>query len=244
MQMSKKDKLIIVGTAAFAEIAFEYFTHDSKYEVVAFSVEKDFIIESTLFDKPVVEFESIEESYPPTEYNMFIAITYRQLNRLRTRLYKQAKRKGYNLVSYVSSKAFVWKNVELGENCFIFEDNTIQPFVKIGNNVIFWSGNHIGHHSIINDNCFISSHVVISGFCEIGENCFFGVNSTLSNNLKIGKDCVISAGALVMRDTDERTLYKINASRGENFSKGVFTYFKLTDLEELFQLDKSIEKLE
>ena len=229
MQMPKESKIIIVGEGPFAEIAYEYFTHDTSYEVVAFSAEKDYIKKSTLFNKPVVEFEKIERSYPPEKYKIFVAITYGQLNRLRTRLYKNSKKKGYQVVSYVSSRAFVWKNVEIGENCFIFEDNTIQPFVKIGNNVIFWSGNHIGHHSVIKDNCFISSHVVISGFCEVGENCFFGVNCTLGNNLKIAKDCVIGAGALILKDTEEGKSYRGLKSKGEILSAGEKKYFKLID---------------
>ena len=38
--MERSKKIIIVGTSAFAEIAYEYFQYDSEYEVVAFSVEQ------------------------------------------------------------------------------------------------------------------------------------------------------------------------------------------------------------
>ena len=107
---------------------------------------------------------------------MFVAVSYTHLNRVRTKLYEQAKNKGYSLASYVSSKAFVWRNVEIGENCFIMENNVLQSNVKIGNNVTLWSGNHVGHRTVIRNNCFLSSHVTISGFCDIGENCFLGVN--------------------------------------------------------------------
>lgn len=244
MQMPKKDKLVIVGAGPFAEIAEEYFTYDSPYEVVAFTAERDYITKNVLNGKPVVAFEEIESFYPPEKHKVFVAITYAKLNRLRTRLYKKSKVKGYEAVSYISSRSFVWKNVEIGENCFVFEDNTIQPFVKIGNNVIFWSGNHIGHHSYIGDNCFISSHVVISGFCIIGENCFFGVNSTLANNLNIGKDCMIGAGALVINDTQDRQFFKANVSKALEFSPGALNYFKLENIDELSKLDKEInEKL-
>ncbi len=201
------EKLIIVGDSPFAEIAYEYFTHDVGYRVVAFSVERPFLKKKELFGKPIVAFEDLEEKYRPSDHKIFVATVYTQLNRLRTRLLREAKRKGYSAVSYVSPRAFIWRNVTLGENCFIFENNVIQPFVKVGNNVVMWSGNHIGHHSIIGDNCFLSSHVVISGFVEVGENCFFGVNSTIGNNLKIAKDCVIGAGALILRNTEEGKVY-------------------------------------
>jgi len=202
-----KEKLIIIGDSAFAQIAYEYFTYDSPYEVVAFSVEKDFLKRQEMFGRPVVPFEELQHLYEPANHKVFVAIAYTQLNRLRARLYREAKKKGFSIVSYISSKAFVWRNVEIGENCFVFEDNTIQPFVKIGNNVILWSGNHIGHHSIIRDHSFISSHVVISGFCEVGEYCFIGVNATVANNIRIAKDCLIGAGAVILRDTKEGKIY-------------------------------------
>jgi sugar O-acyltransferase (sialic acid O-acetyltransferase NeuD family) len=115
---------------------------------------------------------------------------------------------GYRPASYVSPRAFVWRNVEVGEHCFIFENNVVQPFVKIGANVVLWSGNHIGHHSVIRDHCFISSHVVVSGFCDIGEHCFFGVNATLGNNVTIGADCLLGAGACVVKDVPADTLVR------------------------------------
>jgi sugar O-acyltransferase (sialic acid O-acetyltransferase NeuD family) len=125
------------------------------------------------------------------------------MNALRTRLYVEAKQKGYASASYISSRAFVWRNCRIGEHCFIFENNVIQPFVKIGNNVILWSGNHIGHHSTIKDHCFISSHVVVSGFVEVGESCFLGVNSTVANNITIGDRSLIGASAVVLGDVED-----------------------------------------
>ncbi|MEN6351615.1 MAG: acetyltransferase [Syntrophomonas sp.] len=202
----EKKRLVIVGDGPFAEIAYEYFTHDSDYDVVAFSVERNYIRRSSLFELPIIPFEEIEDFYPPGEYKVFVAITYNQLNRLRTRLYQEAKNKGYELASYISSRAFVWCNCEIGEHCFIFENNVVQPFVRIGNNVILWSGNHIGHHAVIGDNCFISSHVVVSGLVRLGANCFLGVNATFFNNRVIGDDCIIGAGALVARNIGSNRL--------------------------------------
>jgi len=203
-----KGKLIIVGTSAFGQIAYEYFTHDSGYEPVAFSAERRFMEKDGLFGLPVVPFEELETRFDPKTHHVFVALVYTQMNRPRTRLYREARAKGFPMASYVSSKAFVWKNVKLGENCFIFEDNTVQPFVKIGDNVILWSGNHIGHHSVVRDNCFIASHAVISGFCDIGENCFLGVNCTIKNNVKVAKDCFIGAGALIQKDTKDGEVYQ------------------------------------
>jgi len=222
------EKLIIIGDKAFAEIAYEYFKHDSDYEAVAFSINKDYITKKELFGLPIVPFEQLENLYSPKEHDAFVAITYNNFNRTRTKLYRQAKSKGYKLANYISSKAFVWKNVEIGENCFIFENNTVQPFVKIGNNVILWSGNHIGHHSIVKDNCFISSHVVISGYCEVNENCFIGVNATLADNINIAKDCFIGAGATILKNTEEEKIYPGIAAEPSKVDS--LRFFKIKEL--------------
>jgi sugar O-acyltransferase (sialic acid O-acetyltransferase NeuD family) len=223
--MEKNRKLIIAGDTAFAEIAYEYFTRDSEYEVVAFCVERDYLTKNTLFGLPIVAFESLENAYDPRDYDVYVAMVYTQLNRLRTRLSTQAKEKGYRLATYISSRAFVWPNATIGEHCFIFEDNTVQPFVKVGNNVVMWSGNHIGHHSVIEDNCFISSHVVISGFVTVGENCFLGVNSTIVNNVEIGKDCWIGPNVTIVKPTPEGAFYKPTTS--EPGKRTTLEYFKV-----------------
>jgi sugar O-acyltransferase (sialic acid O-acetyltransferase NeuD family) len=196
----KDRKLVIVGDRVFAEIAHEYFTHDSPYEVVGFSVEREFLRGDRFREKPMVAFESLAEAFDPAEHSVYVAITYLRFNRVRTRLAAAAKAQGFALASYVSSRAFVWRNAELGEHCFIFEDNTVQPFVRIGANVVLWSGNHIGHHSRIGDNCFVSSHVVVSGGVEIGDNTFLGVNATLVNDITVGSDCWIGPAVTVTRD--------------------------------------------
>ncbi len=206
--METDGKLVIIGAGETAAIAYEYFTHDSTFSVGGFCVERVHLKEDTFLGLPVVPLDEVKRFFPPPEFSAFVAISSTQLNRLRTRLFRAVKEMGYVCPSYISSRAFVWHNVEIGENCFIFENNTVQPFVKIGDNVVIWSGNHIGHNTTIRDNCFISSHVVISGFCDIGENCFLGVNSTVINNITIAKDCFIGAGALIQNDTEEGRFYK------------------------------------
>jgi len=199
--------LVIVGDGEFAEIAYEYFTHDSPHDVVAFAVETPFLKRDSLFGLPVVPFEDVETRYPPGDHGVFVAVTYTQLNRVRARLFHAAKAKGYRPATYVSSRAFVWRDVVLGENCFVFENNVIQYQAKIGDNVVLWSGNHIGHRSVVHDHCFISSHVVVSGYCEVGESCFLGVNCCIGDRVRIGRDCVIGAGAVLVKNAEEGKVY-------------------------------------
>jgi sugar O-acyltransferase (sialic acid O-acetyltransferase NeuD family) len=221
MAAAKERKLVIIGDSAFAEIACEYFAADSPYDVVAFAVEEAYLKRSELLGRPVVALETLPQSHPCMAHDVYVAIVYTQLNRLRSRLMNVAKSAGYRLASYISPHAFVWPNVRIGEHCFIFENNVVQPFATLGDNVVLWSGNHIGHHSRIGDNVFVSSHVVLSGFCEVGDNCFLGVNTAFGNNIKIAADCWIGPGVAIVKDTREGEIHrapesvvaKVSASR-------------------------------
>jgi len=202
-----KDKIIIFGTGSFAEVVYYYFEHESNYKVIAFCADSSYINKSKFLNLPLVSFEKIEKKYPPSKYKMFIAVGYKKNNKIRSQIFYKIKRKGYKLISYIYPSVKIWPNNKIGENTFIFENNTIQPFVEIGNNVILWSGNHIGHHSKIEDHCFITSHVVISGNCRVGNHVFIGVNATLRNNISIGNHCIIGAGSLIMKSTKNKELY-------------------------------------
>jgi sugar O-acyltransferase (sialic acid O-acetyltransferase NeuD family) len=200
-------KLVIFGSGDIAQLAHFYFSTDSNYQVVAFTVDAAYLEQDCFCELPVVPFESLTERYPPDEHELFIALSYSKINALRKEKFLAAKALGYCLASYVSSHATVLNQGRIGENCFIFEDNTIQPFVVIGDNVTLWSGNHIGHHSVIQDHVFIASHVVVSGGVEIGEQCFIGVNATLRDHIKVGERCVLGAGTLLLSDAEPDGLY-------------------------------------
>lgn len=205
-KIKKTKELIIFGLGDFAQIAYEYFTYDSEYKVVGFAVDNKFINTNTFCNLSVLPFEEIETKVNTKNTYIFIAIIYGGMNDIRKEKLEASLAKGFKPASYVSSKSFVWHNVKTGYHNFIFEDNTIQPFVEIGNNNILWSGNHIGHHSKIADNNFISSHVVVSGNCKIGSNNFFGVNSTINNNLKINNYCIIGSGVKLSKDLEKYSI--------------------------------------
>lgn len=200
------NKIIIFGTNQLAELAEYYINNDTNLEIVAFTVHKKFKDIDFFKNKPVIEFEEIENKYPPSEYLLFAPMTGKNLNKIRESVFNEGKQKGYKFYSYLSSKATILTD-KIGENCFILEDNTIQPFVEIGNNCVLWSGNHIGHHSKVEDHVFITSHCVISGNCLIKSHSWLGVNCTLRNNLIIGNGTLIAMSASVVKNTDNFTIY-------------------------------------
>jgi sugar O-acyltransferase (sialic acid O-acetyltransferase NeuD family) len=205
--------IVIFGLGNAAELAHYYFVNDSPHRVVGFTVDSQFKDRETFCNLPVVDFETIESSFPPGSNLMFIAVGYNQMNVFRTLKVESAKKKGYKLASYLSSRATIFPDLTHLENCFILEDNTIQPFVEIGNNVTIWSGTHVGHHSKIGDNTFISSQIVISGNVKVGKNCFMGVNATIFEYLTISDHTLVAAGSLINKDTEPYGVYMGSPAR-------------------------------
>jgi sugar O-acyltransferase (sialic acid O-acetyltransferase NeuD family) len=206
-------KIIIFGTGSLGELVYYFFTNDSPHRVIGFTADREHIESDEKFGLPVVSFEEVEDRFDPEEYAMFIAVAYRDVNRIRKKKYEAADEKGYEFVNYIHSSVTIADNVEVGRNTFIFENQTIQPFVDIGNNVIIWSGNHIGHHSTIADHCFITSHVVISGHCIIEPSSFLGVNATLADGLTIAEHTIVGAGATMVEDTQPEGVYTGEAAQ-------------------------------
>ena len=204
--MTKKP-VVVFGAGNIGELAHWYFSRDSGYEVKGFTVDREYAKEDRFCGLPLVPFDELGAAFPPGEVHAFVALSYARVNRLRRERFEALKALGYQMASYVSSRANVLNDGRIGENCFILEDNTIQPFVRIGDNVTLWSGNHIGHHSSIGDHTFMASHVVVSGGVQVGSSCFIGVNATLRDHIRIGDECVVGAGALLLEDAAPQGVY-------------------------------------
>ena len=205
-------KIIIFGRGELAQRIF-YYLQDSDDQVVAFCANKSKIDKEELLGLPIITFENIEEKFPPSEFSMFIALAYSEMNKKRTKFFEEAKSKGYELYSYIHPSTKIWDKFEMGENCFILANNVIQPFVKIGNNVLIGSNNLISHNTTIDDNCFITSNVTMGGHITIGKNCFFGLSSTINQRIKIGNECIIGAGTIISKNVNDKEVYAENSSK-------------------------------
>lgn len=216
--MASRKPLVIIGNGEIAAMANEYFTHDSDFEVAGFAIGAAYIDGPEFCGRPLVDLGDIEARFPPGDVQAFVAIGDGQLNRIRRGHVDHLKGLGYRLASYVSSHAFVWRGVPIGENCFILENNVLQPFVEIGDNVTLWSGNHIGHRSVIEDDVFMSSHVVVSGFCRIGARSFLGVNAAIAHQVKIAPDNYIAMGTTIASSTEPDRIYQGNPAEARKIS--------------------------
>jgi len=202
------EKVIIFGNKSTARELFFYLKYYySDYEVVGFTVDREYLESHSLFQLPVIPFDVIETAFPPDRHKMLIAVGYVQNNKIRRERYFRSKEMGYQLINVISPKSIIHPEATVGDNCFIGHYTVISPGAKIGNNVFIGNGCMIGHDVIIDDHCFFSDAICVAGSVNIGSSCYLGTNSTIRNKVSIGKECVIGAGAIILEDTEDRSVY-------------------------------------
>jgi sugar O-acyltransferase (sialic acid O-acetyltransferase NeuD family) len=221
-------KVVLFGSGKIADVAYFQLTHDSPHEVVAFTVDGEHITQKEKWGLPIVAFDQILDMYPPEDFKMLVAVGYQDLNRFRARKYKEAKDKGYELISYVSSRASNFSKVEIGDNCLVLENAVLQPCSSVGNNVFFWNGNHLGHHARVEDHCYIAGQVVISGSSVVEPYCFLGVNSTIGHEVTIGRESFIGAGALITKNIAHKSVFVVSDT--PKFRLDSDSFLKLTKM--------------
>ena len=203
----KTGSVVVFGTGNFASLAWYCLTHDSPWRVEAFTVDRAFVGNGRHEGLPVIPFEELERDYPPAQIDLLIPLGYQRINALRRERFEQARARGYRFANYVSSRASVWPDLAMGENCMVYEHAIIQPFASLGDNVIVRGGAHICHHSKLGDHSFVASQAVFGSGVTTGEQVFVGVGSVVRDGVHLGERSFTGAGAVILADTDADGVY-------------------------------------
>lgn len=199
--------VVIFGTGMVTQSIYSHVLHDEPFRVVAFCVDDAYGAESRFANLPVIPLSRIAEEYPPSQCSMLVAMGYHELNRVRADHYSRIKAMGYKLQNYISPRASLAPDAELGDNCIIMPHVSIQAGVCIGSNVIIYDNTTIAHHSTLEDNLWICAGVTVAGKSRIGANTFIGVGATLGHRVSVGAFNFIGAGALLTHSTAPKEVH-------------------------------------
>lgn len=187
-------KYIIIGNSDYAKLLYSYVKHEK--EVIAFSVDADYIDKTSLFDIPVVSYEDIDMLYSPSSVELLMAVGYSEMNDIREKLYRQYCKKGYTFGTYVHPSVIIGDECLVGKGNVFFEGVIIENGCQIGDLNAFFFGTVVGHDSIIGDfNSFSRSS--IAGRVKVGNNCFLGMGSVVNSDVTIGSHVLIGAATYV-----------------------------------------------
>lgn len=204
------NKIIIYGNSSIAEVVSEYIEAVNDIEIVAFTVEKEFIKSPVLCNKPVVPFEEITTTFPPLEYKLLIL---NALGNNSPRITKKAKSEevkklGYKLFTFIDPSAYIAKSAKIGENCIILNRSIVEPFAEVGDGTFLRSESYISHHSKVGEYCYLAPRATIAGKVVVKSFCFLGVSCIIHDSKTIGAHSIIGGGAVVNKDVPEYGVIK------------------------------------
>lgn len=208
-----KENIIIFGTGRLSSLACYVITNDSHYRVMGFTVDEKYKFAPLHEGLPVVSFEKILDYYQCDDVSVLIPVGFTNINGFRMERYNQAKAAGFSLISYISSRALTWADLQCGDNCMVYENSVIQPYSVLGDNVIVRSSVHISHHCTIGNHSFLAAGVILGGNVKVGDRCVLGLGSIVRDNLNIADRSFIGAGAVVTKDTESDCVYVGNPAR-------------------------------
>ena len=120
------------------------------------------------------------DRFPPSGWQVFVALDERAVNQARLELVGQAAAAGWTLATIVSPLAFVDPSAVLGANVLV------APGVRVG------PGACIGEGSILRANS------VVAEGARIGAGCTLGEAAHLRAGARLGRGCTLGHGCTVM----------------------------------------------
>ncbi len=194
-------KTVIIGASPFGSLMRKYLEQDGKWQVVAYSVERQYIKSDEFDGLTLVPFEQLYETYRPEDCLLLNTLGYIQMNGVRKRLFETASMMGYRHLTYIHPTAVV--NSPLGEGCIVLENASIGYRNNIGEGCLFWMNTVIAHDCSIGNFTYWGPGATTCGNVEVGQRCFIGAGAVLRNRIKIADECVIGAGCYINRSVDK-----------------------------------------
>lgn len=215
--------IILFGASEFSKSIDFYLSRESNHKVIAYTATRESRTDFSEYNnKPLCPFDEVEKLYPPSDFQMFVAVGYVNLNSTRKYFIEKSLEKGYKLISHISPTSISWDDLILGQNVFVFEGNIIQQNVRIGDGVILGRGNSIGHGSVIDKYAFLANRAVLCGNCYIGSESFIGSNATISDGVSVAEKNLIGATSFIRKNTNPREVYVQEPAKKINKESSLF----------------------
>jgi len=198
-------KVILYGNRALARMIYLDAHQHPDVSIEGFVVDAGYQTADGLFcGLPQVVFEDMTKVFPPNQYHLLV-LDGRQALDKRAPLIKRVEGLGYTYINYISPKAFVASDLQMGHNNIFLELAYVGPQVKLEDNVIIHQHVYLGHDATIASHTNINPGVRIGGYLSCGEGVFVGIGAVIIDHITLGDHAIVGAGALVLKDIDAKT---------------------------------------
>ena len=211
-------KVILAGNAITADILNKYLLQDSRYEVVALTVDDAYANQDGIEGLETVPLSKLPQCYSVADCVVIMAVGYNGLNRNRQALFGRIRALGYTVETYIHPDAKIYTEYPIGEGSVVLANAVLEPHVKLGNDSMVWCNATLAHHSEVGDHCWIASGAVVSGQVVVKNNVFIGVNATVVNKVVVGEFCVIGGGALITKSIKTSSVHLARSAEELRFS--------------------------
>ncbi len=198
--------VIIYGNGELARLAFQMNQNEQIGTIAAYTADHAYLNSDQFLGSPLIPFETVLDAFPPDQYDMLVAIGYKQM-RERALLFERAKLKGYTLINWISRRAIINMPFELGTNNIINGGVYIGPGAVLGDGNVLRPNIYLGHRTQMGCHNYIAPGVNIGGGCEIGNLCYIGIGATVIDQRKLADETLIGAGALMLHHSESCSKY-------------------------------------
>lgn len=118
-----------------------------------------------------------------------------------------AQRYAVNWVTLIHPSAKIAANVAIGAGTVVMANAVINVCSNVGKHCVINTSTIVEHDNYIEDYVHLSPKVALGGTVRIGEQTHMGIGATVMNNIEVCRDCIIGAGAVVVQDITESSIY-------------------------------------
>lgn len=123
-------------------------------------------------------------------------------NKIRSILYKKAKKHGFILPVLIHPSSIISPSAKIEEATVVMPNVVINAKANIGKCTILNSSCVVEHECKIGDFVHISPKVALAGDVKIGDFTHVGIGSSVIQCLSIGKNCIIGGGSMVINNIE------------------------------------------
>lgn len=197
---------IIIGAGGHAKVVIDLL-QTLGHEIKGIVDTNEEIHGSDILGVKILGSDEIIEDFGPNEVHLAIgvgAIASRDQTGLdiRTRIYNEWHKKGYNISALIHPAAIVSEHAEIQSGAQIMAGVVVQPASIIGENVILNTRCSVDHDSIIGAHSHIAPNATICGAVTIGNGVYVGANATIFQGIKSPDDIVIPGGSVIRKIED------------------------------------------
>jgi len=189
-----KKLFIIFGAGGHAKsVADVILFNESEIDIIF--INKNAHPNEILLGFPVVD------DYNVTNEDVFVAIGDNKIRRnICEKYYK-------NLISVISKRAYVGRDVSLGKGVFVAHNAHIGILSAINDFSVINTNASIDHECKVGLASTIAPGAVLCGKVTIGDNSWIGANASVKENISIVDNVIIGMGSIVIKDIDEEGTY-------------------------------------